>query len=263
MIRRILLAVLLLASAFRAEAGFYTDIWYKVVESGWGANLVQTDDFIFVTFFIYGPDGKPTWYSAELRRDGPTRYAGDVYATTGTFFGVPWKAANKTEAIVGTASFTPSTANAYEGTLAYNVTGVGSASNLVERQTLTPPVLGGFYAGGQAGSYQGCTDPAGNYVYRDHYDLTVTHDVTKGTVTLQFDSLGGYTCTLSGKLVQNGQLYRVPTATYKCTGGYELDTTATLSEIKQTSQGIEGRLFAPNAGAAGCSETASFSGALR
>ena len=28
----------------------------SVRESGWGVNFVQSDNFIFATFFIYGPD---------------------------------------------------------------------------------------------------------------------------------------------------------------------------------------------------------------
>ena len=49
--------VLLLASA-PVRATDYTDIWYVPTESGWGANVVQSDLFLFVTFFVYGPDGK-------------------------------------------------------------------------------------------------------------------------------------------------------------------------------------------------------------
>jgi hypothetical protein len=259
MIRRILLALMLLATTLRAEAGFFTDIWYKAIESGWGVNLVQTDDFIFVTFFIYGPDGAPIWYHAELRWDGVSSFTGGVYATRGTFFGIPWNPAALSGPQVGTASFTPSAANAYEGTIAYTVTGVGSASHLVERQSLTLIALGGAYVGGQAGGYSGCTNSANDGAYKDYYDLAVTH-LSNGAATFQFDYTSGLSCTLSGTLVQNGQLYRIPTATYTCSDG--LDTTATMSEIKSTSQGLEGRFFAANVGD-GCNEGASFSGTLR
>ena len=46
-------------------------------EGGWGVNFVQSDQFIFATFFIYGPDNQPIWYTAQLTRqtqrhvDGP------------------------------------------------------------------------------------------------------------------------------------------------------------------------------------------------
>ena len=263
MIRRFLIALMLLAASVQAEAGFYTDIWYKTAEPGWGVNLVQTDNFIFATFFIYGPDGKPTWYVANLDYDSVSgSYKGDVYATRGTFFGIDWVAANFIETTAGTASFKPSAVNAYQAKLSYTITGVGSATNDIVRQTLTAPALGGSYAGGQIGTYGACTASGG---YRDYYDLEVTH-FTDNTAKFVFDyrhadGTIGYSCTLSGPLIQNGQLYRIPSATYVCTGEIEVDTTASMSQIKQTSQGIEGRFFAPDIGG-GCSETASFSAAI-
>jgi hypothetical protein len=116
MIRRLLLALLLMGSTLRADAGFYADTWYNLLQSGQGYNLVQTDSFIFITFFIYAEDGSPTFVIATLTYDeGTASYTGDLVATTGTFFGAPWVGA--TEATVGTATFTPSASNAYEGTL--------------------------------------------------------------------------------------------------------------------------------------------------
>jgi hypothetical protein len=259
MTRRLILALMLLATTLRAEAGFFTDIWYKASESGYGFNLVQTDDFIFVTFFIYGQDGKPTWYTAHLNWNGTDRYSGDVFANQGTFFGVPWNPDNSSHVKVGTASFVPSAANAYQGTLSYTVPGVGAANVAIERQSLTAPALGGSYAGGQPGSYAGCTQPDNNTLYRDFFDLTVNH-LANSQATFVFDFNSGLSCTLSGKLIQNGQLYRIPNATYTCSDG--LDTTASLTEIKSTSQGIEGKLFAADVGD-GCRESAVFSGALQ
>jgi len=258
MIRRLLLAFILLAASVSAKAGFYTDIWYKAVEPGWGVNLVQTDNFIFVTFFIFGPDGKPTWYVANLNYDGVDSYKGDVFAVTGTFFGVPWVPANTSEAKVGTASFKPSAANAYQATLSYAIPGVGSATNAIARQTLTAPALGGVYVGGQAGAYKGCTLADNNGAYKDFFDLTVDH-LANGAATFKFDYTN-VSCTLSGTLVQDGLLYRIPTATYTCSDG--LDTTASMTQIKQTSQGVEGQIFAANVGD-GCNESASFSAVLR
>jgi hypothetical protein len=261
MIRRFLLALMLLATAVRAEAGFYTDIWLKLSEPGWGANLVQTDNFIFATFFIYGPSGAPTWYTAELNWNGVDRYAGDLFANQGTFFGVPW--VGTTQTTVGTAWFMPSAVNAYQGTLYYTHTGVGSATNAIERQNLARPGLGGTYSGGQVGVFTGCTNPANNGAFKDYYDLTVTH-LANNTATFKFINLDGLTCTLSGALIQNGLLYRAPTVTYVCTDatGTVLNTTATLSEIKATSQGIEGRYSAPHS-FGGCGETGGFSAAQR
>jgi len=70
--------VLLLASAALAHAAQYTDVYYDTAEPGWGVFLVQSDTFQFLAFFIYGPDGKPTWYTAWLVDDGTGNYSGSV-----------------------------------------------------------------------------------------------------------------------------------------------------------------------------------------
>ena len=257
--KRLLLSLLLLAAAFRADATDYTDLWYTPSESGWGVNLVQSDNFMFATFFIYGSNGSPIWYSAGLDRNATTgAFSGDLNTTFGTYFAVPWVPANFGGSKVGTATFTPSTTNAYQGTLTYTVTGVGTIIKQIERQTLTKVVLGGAYNGGQSGAYAGCTLASDNYAYIDRYDLTVTQ-LGNNSATFVFNYLSGLSCTLAGTIEQHGKQYRIPSATYTCTDG--LNTTASMSEIKATSLGIEGRYFAPSVGG-GCKESANFAAVL-
>ena len=81
-----------------------------------------------------------------------------------------------------------------------------------------------------------------------------------GNATFRFRYSAILTCTLSGVLEQHGQLYRIPTATYQCSDG--VSTSATLSEIKATTQGIEGRMSAGLAAGA-CQEDAAFSAVLQ
>jgi hypothetical protein len=243
-----------------ARAADYTDIWFTPAESGWGLNVAQSDNFLFLTFFIYGSDRLPTWYTGQLTWDG-TRYTGGLYATQGAFWAQPWNPANSPAAqLVGTATFTPSSLNAYQATLTYTVTGVGSVTKAIERQTLTSIALGGSYVGGQAGAYSSCATSSNNGAYTDTYLLTVSH-ATSGTATFTFVFDSGATCTLSGALEQHGQLYRIPGASYQCTGALNLSTTATVYEIKATAQGIEGRFAASLSG--GCVENANFSAVLR
>jgi hypothetical protein len=263
-LRTLILALACLA-ALPARAGYYTDIWYNATESGWGVNVVQSDDFMFLTFFIYGADNKPTWYTATLQWDG-TKYSGALYLTQGTYWALPWNPADHPAATqVGTASFTPDSLTAYQATLNYTVNGIGSVQKAIERQTLTSIALGGTYTGGQAGSYANCSDSGSNGPYTDTYDLTVTQ-TTGGVATLSFNYAGGgAVCTLSGPLEQHGQLYRIPGASYKCVpnnaNGLNFSTTATVYELKQTSQGIEGRLAATLP--SGCQENANFSAVLQ
>jgi hypothetical protein len=253
MLKRLFLAMLLFAAAGRAAATDYTDIWWLPAENGWGVNVVQSDNFLFLTFFIYGADGKPTWYSGHATLDGSGNYNGTLNATTGTYYIAPWMPASLTNVIVGTVSFQPiDPANAK---LVYVVNGVGTVTKVITRQTLTPITIGGFYSGAQTGSYSSCTSPA----YRDFFDLDVTQP-GDGTVTFVFSYTEDLTCTFSGTLVPQGQLYSVPVASYTCSDG--LKTGATMTEIKATAQGIEGVFVAPTVGG-GCRENAQFSGVLR
>ena len=256
--KRVLLAVLLLFAAIRAEAIDWTDIWYNPQQPGYGYNLVQSDSFIFVTFFVFDAAGAATWYSAETTWDGTDSYKGIVYKSVGTFFGAPWVPANSRADAVGTATFKPSATNNYQGTFSYTVTGVGSAAQALERQTLTPIATGGSYLGGQSGAYSGCTAAAANGAYTDRFDLVVTH-LVDGSATLAFAYMNGLSCTLAGKYEQHGQYYLLRNAASKCSDG--LDTTAQVTEIKATALGYEGRYVAPNVGG-GCAEGATFAAVL-
>jgi hypothetical protein len=97
------LALALLVAAAPVRAADYTDIWYIPGESGWGANVVQSDLFMFVTFFVYGADGKPLWYAANLTWDG-TAYSGGLYLTQGTHWALPWNSGLYAANAVGTTS---------------------------------------------------------------------------------------------------------------------------------------------------------------
>jgi hypothetical protein len=236
----------------------FTDLWWVPQESGWGANVVQSDAFMFVTFYIYGADKKPTWYSAELTWDG-TRYSGNLYATQGTYWAVPWNPADHpTAQAVGTASFQPSATDAYHATLAYTVPGVGSFSKPIERASLTLIALGGSYQGTQAGTYAGCSDPSIDGPYTDNYTLAVSQTATSATLTFTYAS--GATCTISGATQQHGQLFDMPDASYVCSGTLSYTTTATVYEMKATALGLEGRVSATVG--SGCKESANFAGVL-
>ena len=130
--KRVLLAILLLGATMRADAIDWTDIWYNAAQTGYGYNLIQNNDIMYVTFFVYGPSGAPTWVAATLALDAAGNYTGDLYAAAGTFFGVPWNPAAWGARKVGTASFTPSAINNYRGTISYTSTdaqiGIGSST---------------------------------------------------------------------------------------------------------------------------------------
>jgi hypothetical protein len=136
---------------------------------------------------------------------------------------------------------------------------VGTVTKAIQRQTLTPITIGGIYTGGESGVYSSCSANPQNGSYIDRYDLSVTQN-TGGNVSFFFNYVGGLSCTFTGSLQQFGQLFLVPNATYVCSDG--LSTTATMSEVKATGQGIEGKFSVPNAGG-GCRLNGQFSAVLQ
>lgn len=248
---------LFLGAAWPAAATDYTDIWYIPAESGWGVNLVQADDVIFATFFVYGQNKQPTWFVATIGKDANGNFSGSLYTTVGPYYGGPWDPAIYMPSLAGTATFVPT--SPYAGTLTYSIINGPTVVKSIQRQTLKTIALGGTYTGGQAGGYSQCDNSSDNGPYTDTYDpLQVTH--ANGAVTFVFTYKSGATCTMAGNLTQIGQLYQISSMQYSCTGNLTFNVNGTMDEIKATAQGIEGH-FTANVGS-GCQEDATFSAVL-
>src|SRR5689334_9759101 len=91
---RLLLVALALASfasGARASSGTnFSDQWWNPNESGWGAAVLQQADVLFVDVFVYGPDNRPTWYTAAAYHQPQAAgllFSGDLYVTSGPWFG--------------------------------------------------------------------------------------------------------------------------------------------------------------------------------
>ncbi len=232
----------------------YTDLWWTPSESGWGVNLIQADDFIFSTFFVYGTTGQPTWFTGQLSRDANGNWTGPLYVTSGTFFGAGWNAVQSGIRQVGTASFFP--ASDASGTLNYNVDGV-NVSKAIQRQTLKTIPLGGTYLGSVYSSVSGCGNPAENGVVSRYSSIAVSQTLTNN-ITLDFGLQNAGSCVLNGNANQFGQIYQMPTATYTCGAA---GVTVLVTNLKATAQGVEGQWQGPIGG--GCFETAFFTGTLQ
>ena len=270
---RSLLAAVALALActlaLPARATDYTDIWWTAggTESGWGVNFVQNEDVVFATFYVYDTSKQPTWYSSPMYVNASgTSYSGTLYATTGSFFGGPWNPGDVPNPVppAGTATFTPTSTTT--GTLTYivnNVPGVGSVpvTKNIERSTFRTIILGGNYAGTGLVTLSGCANTSSNGTTLYDIDTTVTQ-TAGGPLRFDFAYIAGSeVCTMTGTPVQEGQLYRVPSASYSCTVTTGINTTATLYEVKATALGIEGRWTAKING--GCQEDGRFTGLLQ
>jgi hypothetical protein len=253
----IAVALLALAAVRPAAAIDWTDLWWNSNESGWGVNFVQADDFIFATFFVYGANQQPTWYTGQMSVDANGVWSGPLYQTTGPYYGGVWDPTQRTTTQVGAVTFTPATS--YAGTLTYNVNAV-NVTKVVTRQTLKPIPLGGPYSGAYLSVFSNCNDPALNGSVRTFVDFTVTQN-TGGSLVIDFGTSATATCRLAGGYFQEGQLYRMPDAAYTC--GTTFSSTAAVSQIKATAQGIEGQWSASvTSQYPGCIETAYFSAVL-
>ena len=94
MLKRLCVFLLVAGLTLPAFATDYSDMWYLPAEGGWGVNFTQNENVIFMTFFLYGPDGKPIWYVAIAYQDANGNYSGSLYSTVGTYFGAPWNPAS-------------------------------------------------------------------------------------------------------------------------------------------------------------------------
>ena len=202
----------------------------------------------------------PIKASVFLASSDASSFTGNLFSTTGTWFGAPWDPTKVKNTQVGTATFTPS--SPYQGTLSYSFTSgtPPTVTKLIQRQVLITIALGGNYIGGQAGGYSGsgCSFQG---AYTDTFNLNVTQP-GDGTATFSFTYGSKITCTWSGTLMQSGQLYSMPNATYTCSDG--TNSTARMDQLKATALGIEAIFSAPSGsqGSSNCSESASFSGNL-
>jgi len=262
MLKRCLLCFFLLTAAASARAVDYTDIYYVLGEDGYGFNVVENDNasgnFLFVTFFIYGQDKSPTWYTAQLTDDGTGNFTGALYATTGTYFGQPWNPNDHPAAVqVGTASF--QSTGPYTANFTYTVNGppMVIVKKNIQRQFLGKFKIDGLYSGVAASTFSHCANPG---QYLDDVDITVTQQRDSNSVSIALKYLsGGTVCTYLGDAIAWGKLYQIPTASYTCTDGFK--TTAKIDEVIATPHGIEGVWsdISPD----GCSESGTFSGLLQ
>ena len=64
-----------------------SDAWAAQGESGWGFLSFQRGSVVFGAIFVYDQSRTPIWYSATLFNTGNLVWSGDLYETSGPFFG--------------------------------------------------------------------------------------------------------------------------------------------------------------------------------
>jgi len=119
----------------------FQDLWWASPagsESGWGINLTQQGQTIFATWFTYGVDRNPLWYSVTATGTAPGNFSGTLYRTTGpAFSAAPFDPRLVQRTPVGNATFR--FANGNSATFAYEVAdgaNVASQTKTITRQVL-------------------------------------------------------------------------------------------------------------------------------
>jgi hypothetical protein len=232
---RKLAATALLGLAFTAPAQAtpystdYSDLWWVgPAEDGWGVNFIQQGDVIFATFFVYGNDRSARWFVAPAMAPTGTqpsvghRFSGDLYQTTGPWFGGPFDPAQVGGNVVGTAMVTfdsPDTA-----TLTYTVSGT-PVVKAITRQTFRSNSVAGFYYGGLVAIASQCRAASDNGAVDIVGSVTATHTVSQTTSQASFrvDFVAGNgqpaTCLFAGTHVPRGRLAYVTNGNFSCVVG--------------------------------------------
>jgi hypothetical protein len=180
----------------------FTDLWWIPAEDGWGVNIIQQQDILFVTLFVYGQNNVPVWYVGSAIQyqgvvNGQFTFTGPLYQVNGPWFGGAFNPANVSHRQVGALTFR--TGAATTATLTYTVDGTSVTKN-IERQTWRNQDFAGSYRGAVVGTYTGCS--SGNGPYESPAILTVTQNNTQ--ITIHEAGNNNFTCTYTGTYTAAG-----------------------------------------------------------
>ena len=212
----------------------YSDLWWTPAESGWGVNVAQQADVMFITFYIFGPTGQPVWYTAlvvdqGVQPDGTRLFSGNLFHSTGPYFGGPYSASIVNTSHVGSASFRGTSTT--EATLTY-VVGNVSVVKQIERFSLRADNFSGSYLGGTSDITSNCVLAANNGFRSEESGVfTVAHI---GSVM----EIRSPACTYTGSHQQQGQVSRFD-GNYTCTNG--ASGTVSFFDMRIEPGGISGR----------------------
>ncbi len=192
------------AAAATTVSTDYSDMWWNPDESGWGANVIQQGEILFVTLFVYDAQMNPLWYVAPataLQASG--KFTGPLYATKGQWYaGGRFDPAQVVTSQVGDLTFTA--LDASRATLVYRVGGFVITQN-VTRQTWRTDNLAGLYLGARQGNWTGC-DPSLN----GRVDSFAQLGISQQGVDIQVRDAGNrYTCNFTGKVQPAGRFSEI------------------------------------------------------
>jgi hypothetical protein len=244
-----------------------TDLWWNSQESGWGVNIIHQSNVMFLTFFVYGPDGRARWYvGPETRCGGAPRdmeqvCTGPLYETSGPVVSTAFDPGAVQRRLVGDVTFLYR--RPYGGTLNYRIDGVGTG-RFVRRQTWALADLSGEYhlmrvAGANRRPQTGCAEVP--TTFRDLGTVIVEH--SGSSVRLATVPGPWPRCEYTGTYSQEGRMGHI-TGSFTCTandssGSSAESGTFTLDEVEVSPRGLMAR-YAARSNASGCAVFGNVSG---
>lgn len=238
-------AVVLACFASGAQAGQYSDMWWNPAQSGWGMGVVQQLETAFVTLYVYGADGRPTWYVGPsvhvyaYSSAGLPQFSGTLYRTTGPWHGGAFDPASVQVSVAGTLALEVRGRNSIRVT--YTADGATVTRDVV-RQTWEIPILAANY---QATFSLRQSVPGHAPFGTLQYTGDALMHVDEGRVFLRVDDQLGRRCEYRGPYTQTGKLAEA-SGTFSCVpvSGSNLPASGTfqLNEVDVAVHGITGVL---------------------
>jgi len=131
-------AVMASLSGTAAATASVEGLWWNAPagsESGWGMNVAQQGDILFVTWFTYDASGKPLWLAMTANKVSANVFSGTFFQSRGpSFASVPFVPSQVVATAVGTGTLTFTDTN--NGSFSYTVNGIS------QTKTITREVFG-------------------------------------------------------------------------------------------------------------------------
>lgn len=212
-----------------------TDLWWNANESGWGVTATHQREVVFLAFFVYGTDNRPTFYTGQTSYVGQSStgaliFSGQMYQTSGPWLGTFFDPNSVTIRRVGDVTFTAFVDSA---TLNYSVDGT-FVTKALTRQTFRNNDLTGSYAGVFRQTSSGCSNPANNGTVENVVGVSITNSATTFAMTTNGN---GSVCNYVGNYRQGGRMGS-STGTYTCPG---ISGSYDMIEMEANPSGITAR----------------------
>ncbi|HVF64277.1 MAG TPA: hypothetical protein VNE58_09810 [Casimicrobiaceae bacterium] len=255
---RLLFVIAIGCAPLAARGTDYGDLWWNPSESGWGIQTVQQNNVMFITFYVFGTDSRPTWFTGLLTAatSGGSTFTGTLVATTGPYYGGPFTppAVNRNAGTITFTATSPTSAN-----VTYTIDGV-TVTKSVQRLQVSTLNLSGTYIGSFLSFQHSCAIPAANGPFNGSGTFTIVHNPPAPQVTITAtlsDNLRAFACTYQGNYSQLGKIGSI-SGTYTCNDGRAGNWNANEIELS-TLGGILGRYSGTNT-IPGCQITGGFGG---